>query len=104
MQLLNQIRSKCRLKNFSMNTEKSYVDWAKRYILFHGKRHPGQMNIREVESFLTNLAMVAKLSVSTQNQALSALLFLYKEVLNIEIKGVNAIRSKKPIKLPVVLS
>ena len=104
MKLLNQINSKCHLKYFSMSTEKIYVDWAKRYILFHSKKHPNQMNVVEVESFLTNLAVIGKLLDSTQNQALSALLFLYKEVLNIEIKGVNALRSKKPTKLPVVLS
>ena len=62
MTLLNQICSKCRLKHFSMSTEKSYVDWAKRYILFHGKKHPNQMSVREVELFLTNLVVVGKVS------------------------------------------
>jgi integron integrase len=104
MKLLDQIRSKCRLKHFSMSTEKSYVDWARRFILFHNKKHPEQMAVREIESFLTHLAVVRNVSASTQNQALSALLFLYKDVLNIEIEGVNAIRSKKPTKLPIVLS
>jgi len=87
-----------------MSTEKSYVDWVRRYILFHGKTHPNEMGSREIESFLTNLAVVRNVSASTQNQALSALLFLYQSVLGIEIEGVNAIRSKKPTKLPVVLS
>jgi integron integrase len=104
MKLLDQLREKCRLKHFSMSTEKSYVDWVRRYILFHGKKHPNEMGTKEIELFLTHLAVVRNVSASTQNQALSALLFLYKEVLNIEIDGVNAIRSKKPTKLPVVLS
>ena len=104
MKLLDQLRAKCRLKHFSMSTEKSYVDWVRRYILFHGKKHPNEMGSHEIESFLTNLAVVRNVSASTQNQALSALLFLYKEVLGIEVEGVNAIRSKKPTKLPVVLS
>jgi integron integrase len=104
MKLLDQIRSMCRLKHFSMSTEKSYVDWARRYILFYDKKHPSEMGGREVESFLTHLAVKRKVSASTQNQALSALLFLYKEVLNTELEGVDAIRSKKPVKLPIVLS
>lgn len=104
MKLLDQLRAKCRLKHFSMSTEKSYVDWVRRYIFFYGKKHPNEMGSREIESFLTNLAVVRNVSASTQNQALSALLFLYQSVLGIEIEGVNAIRSKKPTKLPVVLS
>jgi len=104
MKLLDQVRSKCRLRHFSISTEKSYVDWIRRYILFHAKKHPNQMGVSEIESFLTNLAVVRNVSASTQNQALSALLFLYRDVLDIEIEGVNAIRSKKPTKLPIVLS
>ena len=104
MKLLDQLREKCRLKHFSISTEKNYVGWVRRYILFHHKRHPSEMGAREIESFLTNLAVVRKVSASTQNQALSALLFLYKEVMAVEIEGVNAIRAKTPTKLPVVLS
>jgi integron integrase len=104
MKLLDQIHSKCRLRHFSMSTEKSYVAWARRYILFHDKKHPDQMGTEEVEAFLTHLAVVRNVSASTQNQALSALIFLYKDVLDFEIEGINAIRSKKPTKLPVVLS
>ena len=104
MKLLDQVRSKCRLKHFSMSTEKSYADWIRRYILFHNKKHPNEMGAGEVEGFLTHLAVVRNVSASTQNQALSALLFLYKDVLGIEIEGVDAIRSKKPTKLPIVLS
>ena len=104
MKLLDQLREKCRLKHFSMSTEKSYASWVKRYIFFHNKKHPSQMGSRDIELFLTHLAVVRNVSASTQNQALSALLFLYKDVLDIEIKGVDAIRSKKPIKLPIVLS
>lgn len=104
MKLLDQIRSKCRLKHFSMSTEKSYVSWVRRYILFHNKQHPTQLGRQGIEAFLTALAVERGVSSSTQNQALSALLFLYKEVLNIKIEDVNAIRSKKPTRLPVVLS
>ena len=104
MKLLDIVRGKCRLKHFSMSTEKSYVDWIKRYILFHNKVHPNTLGTPEITSFLTHLAVVKAVSSSTQNQALSALLFLYKEVLGIKIEGVNAIRSKKPTRLPTVLS
>jgi integrase-like protein len=79
--LLDQVRDVSRRKHFSIRTEQTYVDWIKRYILFHGKRHPGEMAEAEVTAFLTHLARVGKVAASTQNQALSALLFLYKEVL-----------------------
>src|SRR3569832_2386740 len=80
--LLEQVREKIRVKHYSIRTEKAYVDWIKRFILFHGKKHPAQMGMEEVNRFLTHLAAQRDVSASTQNQALSAILFLYKEVLN----------------------
>jgi integron integrase len=103
--LLDQLRNKIRLKNYSIRTEKTYVDWNKRYILFHKKRHPREMGAREVEEFLTHLAVEKNVSASTQNQALSAILFLYKEVLGIELPWLeNVQRAKKPERLPVVFT
>ncbi|WP_425411750.1 phage integrase N-terminal SAM-like domain-containing protein [Methylomicrobium lacus] len=75
--LLDQVRDKIRVKHYSIRTEKLYVQWIKRFILFHGKRHPLEMGAVEVEAFLTHLAVESHVSASTQNQALSALLFLY---------------------------
>ena len=104
MKLLDQVRNKCRLKHFSFSTEKSYVSWIKQYILYHNKKHPEILDVIHIEAFLTYLAVERHVSKSTQNQALSALLFLYKEVLGKEIEGVNAVRSKNAIRLPIVLS
>jgi hypothetical protein len=81
--LLDQVRNKIRLKHYSIRTEQAYVDWIKRFILFHDKRHPKDMGAREVEQFLTHLATERNVASSTQNQALSAILFLYREVLSI---------------------
>lgn len=83
--LLDQVREKLRLKYYSLRTEQAYVDWIKRYSLFHGKRHPLEMGAKEVEVFLTYLAVKRNVSASTQNQAKSALLYLYREVLEIEL-------------------
>src|SRR3569833_3417302 len=80
--LLEQVREKIRVKHYSIRTEKAYVDWIKRFILFLGKKHPAQMGMEEVNRFLTHLAAQRDVSASTQNQALSAILFLKKEVLN----------------------
>ena len=80
--LLDQVRERLRLKHYSIRTEAQYVQWIRRYILFHGKRHPRDMGASEVEAFLTHLAVEGNVAASTQNQALSALLFLYREVLN----------------------
>ena len=103
--LLDQVRDKLRLKHYSIRTEKSYVDWIKRFILFHHKRHPSEMGKPEIEGFLTHLAVDRHVAASTQNQALCALLFLYKEVLEIELPLIaDATRAKKPRRLPVVLS
>jgi len=103
--LLDQVRDVIRLKHYSIRTEQSYVDWIKRYILFHKKRHPKDMGRAEVEAFLTYLAVEGNVAASTQNQAFSALLFLYREVLKIELDApLDAIRAKKPARLPVVLT
>lgn len=104
MKLLDQVRAKCRFKHFSMSTEKAYLQWIKRYIYYHNKKHPKEMGVIEVEAFLTDLAVRGKVSSSTQNQAFSAILFLYKEVLEIKLEGVSAMRAKNNIRLPVVLS
>jgi integron integrase len=103
--LLDRVRDAIRLKHYSIRTEQAYADWIKRFILFHKKRHPAQMAEQEVTQFLTHLAREGKVAASTQNQALSALLFLYKEVLRQEIGWLDRVeRAKKPRRLPVVLS
>src|SRR5947207_10403694 len=103
--LLDQVRDIIRRKHYSIRTEQAYIDWIRRFILFHGKRHPAEMAEEEVAQFLTHLARDLNVAASTQNQALSALLFLYKEVLKHEIGWLEKVeRAKKPPKLPVVLS
>ena len=103
--LLDQVRGKIRLKHYSLRTEQAYADWIKRYILFHGKRHPKEMGAAEVEAFLTHLAVAGKVAASTQNQAKSALLFLYKEVLGVELPWLDNVEpAKAPKRLPVVLT
>jgi len=103
--LLDQVRDAVRFRHYSIRTEQAYTDWIKRFILFHGKRHPRDMGEAEVTDFLTHLARRSNVAASTQNQALSALLFLYKQVLKQEIGWLNNVeRAKKPPKLPVVLT
>jgi integron integrase len=103
--LLDQIRDAIRLKHYSYSTEKTYVHWARRYILFHNKRHPAEMGAVEIESFLTHLAKEDNVSASTQNQALNALLFLYRSVLKIDLAiPIHALRAKRSEHLPTVLS
>lgn len=103
--LLDQVRDRIRRKNYSIRTEESYTAWVRRYILFHGKRHPAEMGAPEVESFLSHLASERNVAASTQNQALSALLFLYREVLDVELPWLdNVQRAKKPQRRPVVLT
>jgi site-specific recombinase XerD len=103
--LLDQVRNKIRLKHYSIRTEQAYVHWIKRFVLHHCKRHPRDMGAEEVEQFLTALAVQGKVSASTQNQAKSALLFLYKEVLNIGLPWLDNIETaKRPKYLPVVLT
>ena len=103
--LLDEVRDVIRRKHYSIRTEQAYIDWIKRFIIYHGKRHPGQMAEEEVAEFLTHLARDLNVAASTQNQALSALLFLYREVLRREIGWREKVeRAKKTPKLPVVLS
>jgi integron integrase len=103
--LLDQVRDVIRRKHYSLRTEQSYTDWIRRFILFHNKRHPREMAETEVTEFLTHLARDGNVAASTQNQALSALLFLYKEVLKQEIGWLDGVeRAKKPARLPVVLT
>ena len=103
--LLDLVRGKIRLKHYSIRTEQAYVDWIKRYILHFDKVHPKDLGAEQVEQFLTHLAVVGKVSASTQNQAKSALLFLYKEVLQLELPWLNKVQqAKTPKRLPVVLS
>lgn len=94
-----------RAKHYSLRTERAYVDWARRYILFHGKRHPSELGALHVNAFLTHLAVQAKVAASTQNQALSGLLFLYEEVLRMPLpREGELVRAKKPRRLPTVLT
>jgi len=103
--LLDQVVARLRVKHYSLRTEKSYVDWIKRYIFHHGKRHPKDMGAAEVESFLSHLAVARNVSASTQNQAKSALLFLYKEVLGLDLPWLNNVtQAKTPKRMPVVLT
>lgn len=103
--LLDQVRDRIRTEHYSLRTEQSYVQWIRRYILYHGKRHPKELGGPEVEAFLSYLATDRNVAASTQTQALSALLFLYKEVLGINLPWLeNLTRAKKPRHLPVVLT
>ena len=103
--LLDQLRDAIRIKHYSYSTEKTYVHWAKRYILFHNKRHPAEMGAPEIEAFLSHLAQEGNVSASTQNQAFNALLFLYRNVLHVELCAtIHALRAKRAQHLPTVLS
>lgn len=103
--LLDQLRNAIRLKHYPLSTEATYVSWAKRYILFHHKRHPNEMDARYIQAFLTDLAVNRNVAASTQNQALNAIVFLYRHVLHKDPGDFSgAMRAKKPQKLPVVLT
>ncbi len=103
--LLDQVRGAIRSHHYSSSTEKAYVGWVRRFVIFHGLRHPAEMGEAEVSEFLTDLATRKRVSASTQNQALSALLFLYREVLNQDLDWMeDIVRAKRPIRLPVVLT
>lgn len=105
MKLMEQVRGKIRYKQYSYRTEQAYCSWIKRYILFHNKRHPIEMGASDIESFLTYLAVKRNVSVSTQNLALSSILFLYKEVLTADLPWLeNFTPAKRPKQLPVVLN
>jgi site-specific recombinase XerD len=103
--LLDLVRHKIRLKHYSMRTERAYIDWIKRFILFHHKRHPASMGAPEIRAFLSDLAVARKVAASTQSQALSAIVFLYREVLNRDVGWLGEVeRAKKPERLPAVFS
>lgn len=103
--LLDQVRDAIRVRHYSLRTEASYIQWIKRFILFHNKRHPRDMGEQEITAFLTDLAVSKNVAASTQNQALAAILFLYKEVLHRELDWIdNIIRAKRSVHVPEVLS
>lgn len=104
--LLDIVRDKIRFKHYSMSTEKTYIHWIKHYIFFHDKKHPIEMGKKEIEEFLTSLAVQKKVSPTTQNQAFSAILFLYKEVLGVDLSNENiqALRAQERKHIPVVLT
>lgn len=103
--LIDQLRERLRTLHYSLRTEDVYVDWVRRFILFNGRRHPRDMGAPEVEAFLTHLAVERKVSASTQNQARAAIIFLYREVLAIELPWLQSVVSaKKTVRLPVVLT
>ena len=105
LRLLDQVRERIRVKHYSLRTEKAYVDWARRYVVFHSKRHPREMGAAEVEAFLSYLAVRRHVSASTQNQAKAALLFLYKEVFGMALPWLDEIvQARVTRRLPVVLT
>ncbi len=103
--LLDSTREVLRVHHYSMSTERSYIQWIKRFIFFHNKRHPKEMGVNEITEYLTHLAVNRKVSPSTQNQALNALLFLYKRVLKIDLPLIDGVvRAKRTKRLPVVFT
>jgi integron integrase len=103
--LLDEVRDRIRCKHYSIRTEQSYLDWIKRYIFFHKKQHPKNLGEKEISAFLTHLAVDRKVASSTQNQALCAIVFLYREVIGKELGDFdNLVRAKRPQKLPVVFT
>lgn len=105
-ELLNQVRGVMRVRRYSLQTEKTYIYWMKKYIFFHDVRHPKEMGANEVGAFLTHLAVDENVAATTQNQAMFALLFLYKEVLGVEINGLGGkfTSAKQSTRVPVVLT
>jgi integrase-like protein len=103
--LLDRVRAAIRARHYSLRTEEAYVGWVRRFILFHHKRHPAEMGEPEINQFLTHLAVAENVAASTQNQALSAILFLYQEVLGRDLDRIEGVVwAKKPKRLPVVLT
>jgi integron integrase len=103
--LLDQVRDRIRFKHYSIRTEQAYVDWIRRFIRFHDNRHPAELGPGDIERFLTSLAVDRNVAAATQNQAQSALLFLYREVLATELPWLDGVvRAKAPRRLPVVLT
>ena len=105
LRLLDRVRAAIRARHYSRRTEDAYVAWIRRFILFHGKRHPAEMSAPEITRFLTSLAVERKVASSTQNQALAALLFLYRDVLEQDLPWIrDIVRARRPRRLPVVLT
>lgn len=103
--LLDEVRRVLRVKHYSLRTEQAYVGWIRRFVLANDKRHPREMGAAEMEAFLSHLAVAGRVSANTQNQALSALLFLYRDVLGVELPWLEGVvRAKRPARLPTVLS
>jgi site-specific recombinase XerD len=99
------VRERIRVRHYSLRTERSYVDWIRRYVRFHGRRHPREMGAAHIEAFLSSLARDRRVAAPTQNQALAALLFLYKEVLRMEVPWIDGVtRARKARRLPTVLT
>lgn len=104
-QLLNRVRTELKAKHYSNRTEKVYINWIHRFILFHNKRHPGEMGENEIKEFINYLANARNVSAATQNQALNSILYLYKNILNKDIKWIENIKyAQKKVHLPVVLN
>ena len=105
VRLLDRLREAIRVRHYSYRTEQAYVDWSRRFILFHGKRHPQELGAKEVSDFLSHLAVDRHVSASTQTQARSALLFLFGQVLNVQLPWLDeVVTAQTPRKLPVVLT
>ena len=103
--LLGMVRRQLRLKRMSPRTEEAYVGWIRRFVVFHGKRHPSNLGERDIAAFLTHLAVQRRVSASTQNQALASILFLYGQVLHLPVGRIGEmVRAKKPARLPSVLT
>ena len=100
---MDELRDKIRVKQYAYKTEKTYLEWAERFIRFHGLRHPNEMGKLEIEAFVTNLAKT-DVSASTQNQALAAVLFMYRAMFEREFEGIQAVRAKKSTHVPTVLT
>src|SRR5437899_2121086 len=99
--LLDRVRDAARRKHYSLRTEEAYVYWIRRFILFHGKRHPRELGTAEITDYLTHLAVDAHVAPSTQNQALSAILFVYREVIGGDVGSLaNMERAKRTVRLP----
>jgi len=105
VRLIDEVRRKLRMRHYSLRTEQAYVGWVRRFILANGKRHPAEMGEKEVERFLSVLATEGDVAAGTQNQALSALLFLYRQVLRVDLPWMaTVVRAKRPRRVPTVLS
>lgn len=104
MKLLDRVSQTLRVRHYSLATERCYCQWIRKFIFFHGVKHPNTMGAEEVEQFLTHLATTDKVAASTQNQALNALIFLYREVLQMDLGTFEAVRARRPLRVPTVLS